>query len=135
MAIILLLIVPILNLKVESPYFHVKDGVLYNKDYSKIICYPAWKAKGHVNIPDSVITLERGAFSGCREMTSINLRNVNIINKSCFTNCVNLQNIYCSDLITYIGEWAFAYCSSMKSLSVKKARLLIIMLYQIVEQI
>lgn len=104
----------------RSPYFHVKDGVLYNKDYSKIICYPAWKAKGHVNIPDSVITLERGAFSGCREMTSINLRNVNIINKSCFTNCVNLQNIYCSDLITYIGEWAFAYCSSMKSLSVKK---------------
>lgn len=104
----------------HSPYFNVKDDILFNKDYSKIICYPAWKARGHVNIPDSVITLERGAFSGCREMTSINLRNVNIINKSCFTNCIKLESLYCSDLITYIGEWAFAYCLSMRTLSVSR---------------
>lgn len=110
------------NIKFESlsPNFKVVDGVLYNKNLTKIICYPEWKAKGHVSIPDSVITLERGAFSGCREMTSINLRNVNIINKSCFTNCIKLREMYCSDLITYIGEWSFAYCSSMKTISVNK---------------
>lgn len=102
----------------NSPFFSVKDGILYNKDCSKIICYPAWKAKGNVNIPDSVITLERGAFSGCQDMTSIKLHNVNIINKSCFTNCTSLKEIYCSDLITYIGEWAFAYCRSLKHISV-----------------
>ena len=104
----------------HSDSYKVIDGVLYNKDLSKIICYPAWKAIGEVSIPDSVITLERGAFSGCEQMTKINLHNVNIINKSCFTNCLSLKELYCSDLITYIGEWAFAYCKSLKKISVKK---------------
>lgn len=104
----------------KSPYFKVVDGVLYNKDLSKIICYPAWKAVGEVDIPESVITLERGAFSGCSNMTSIKLHNVNIVNKSCFTNCSALESLYCSDLITYVGEWAFAYCSSLKNVSVYK---------------
>lgn len=104
----------------QSEYFKVIDGVLYNRDCSKLICYPAWKAIGLVELPDSVITLERGAFSGCDKMTKLNLHNVNIINKSCFTNCTGLQKIYCSDFITYIGEWAFAYCSSLQEVSVYK---------------
>ena len=104
----------------KSPYFNVVDGILYNKDFSKIICYPAWKAIGEVLIPDSVIILERGAFSGCSNMTGLNLHNVNTINKSCFTNCSSLKNLYCSDLITYIGEWAFAYCSALKKVSINR---------------
>ena len=103
-----------------SPYYKVVDGVLYNKDMSKIVCYPAWKAIGEVSIPDSVNILERGAFSGCSHMTRIHLHNVNIINKSCFTNCNSLKAVYCSDLITYIGEWAFAYCSSLEKISIHK---------------
>lgn len=108
----------------KSLYFKVIDGVLYNKDCSKIICYPVWKANGVINLPDSVITLERGAFSGCRNMTGINLHNVNIINKSCFTNCISLESLYCSDLITYIGEWAFAYCKKLGLVSVSKDTLI-----------
>lgn len=110
------------NIKFESlsDCFKVVDGVLYNRDCSKLICFPAWKAIGLVELPDSVITLERGAFSGCDRMTKLNLHNVNIINKSCFTNCTGLQKIYCSDFITYIGEWAFAYCSSLQEVSVYK---------------
>ncbi len=102
----------------KSPYYNVVDGVLYNEDRSKIICYPAWKAVGHVKLLDSVITLERGAFSGCDKMTGIDLHNVNIVSKSCFTNCFSLKKLYCSDLLTYIGVWAFAYCSSLKEVSI-----------------
>lgn len=104
----------------HSPYYKVIDDILYNKDQTKIVCYPSWKAVGDVKLPESVITLERGAFSGCSEMTSINLHNVNTINKSCFTNCSSLKSVYCSDLITYIGEWAFAYCSNLEKVSVLK---------------
>lgn len=108
----------------KSPNYHVVDDVLYNSKMDKIICYPAWKATGEVNILDSVITLERGAFSGCSDMTYINLCNVNVINKSCFTNCSSLKYIYCSDLISYIGEWAFAYCTSLKKISINKKTIL-----------
>ena len=108
------------NIRFEShsPRFKVIDDVLYNYDGSKIICYPSWKALGHIQLKESVITLERGAFSGCDKMTSIDLHNVNMVNKSCFTNCSSLKNLYCSDLITYVGEWAFAYCSSLDEVSV-----------------
>ena len=102
----------------HSERFIVSDGVLYNYDKSKIICYPAWKAVGTIKIPESVITLERGAFSGCNKMTRLDLHNVNIVNKSCFTNCSSLQELYCSDFVTYVGEWAFAYCSSLRKVSV-----------------
>ena len=108
----------------KTPYYRVVDDVLYDSKLSKIVCYPAWKAAGDVHIPDSVIALERGAFSGCSNMTSIHLHNVNIINKSCFTNCSSLKEIHCSDLITYIGEWAFAYCSSLERVSVRKGTII-----------
>lgn len=104
----------------ESDKFKVIDDVLYNEDKNTLICYPSWKAIGEVYLPDFVIHLERGAFSGCDEMTKIHLHNVNIINKSCFTNCFNLESVYCSDLIRYIGEWAFAYCKNLKEISVYK---------------
>ena len=108
------------NIRFEShsPRFKVIDDVLYNFDESKIICYPSWKAIGHIKLRESVIMLERGAFSGCDKMTSLDLHNVNIVNKSCFTNCSSLKKLYCSDLITYVGEWAFAYCSSLEEVSV-----------------
>ena len=108
------------NIRFESHSlrFKVIDDVLYNFDESKIICYPAWKAVGHIKLKESVITLERGAFSGCDKMTALDLHNVNIVNKSCFTNCSSLKELYCSDLITYVGEWAFAYCSSLEEVSV-----------------
>lgn len=108
------------NIRFESNSirFKVIDDVLYNYDESKIICYPTWKAVGHIKLKESVITLERGAFSGCDKMTALDLHNVNIVNKSCFTNCSLLKSLYCSDLVTYIGEWAFAYCSSLEEVSV-----------------
>lgn len=100
-----------------SKNFHVVDGVLYNKDFSKIICYPANKAIGSVKIKDSVIQLERGAFSGCDKMTQISLHNINFINKNSFSNCSNLTEIYLSDFVYYIGEYAFNGCVNLKKVN------------------
>ena len=104
----------------HSDEYKVVDDVLYDKNLNKVVCYPAWKAVGEINLPESVIALERGSFSGCNKMTGINLHNVNVVAKSCFTNCSSLKELYYSDLITYIGEWAFAYCSSLKRISISK---------------
>ena len=104
----------------QSEEYVVSDDVLYDKNKNKVVCYPVWKAVGKVSIPESVIALERGAFSGCNKMTSINLHNVSVISKSCFTNCSSLKELYCSDLITYIGEWAFAYCTGLERISISK---------------
>lgn len=104
----------------ESENFAVENNLLLSKDRSKLICCPAKYAVGEIHIPDSVTNLERGAFSGCSKMTSINLHNVSIIGKSCFTNCDSLKTIYCSDIVSYIGEWAFAHCRNLSEISVFK---------------
>ena len=104
----------------ESKYFIVEDGKLYNADMSKLICCPKKYAVGDVHIKDSVLKLERGAFSGCDLMTNINLHNVTVVSKSCFTNCNSLTYVYCSDLVTYIGEWSFGHCENLKEVSIYK---------------
>lgn len=109
-----------INFESNSDYYNVVNGVLYSKDMSKLICYPAHLAVGEVHIPDSVIELERGAFSGCNKMISINLHNVSVISKTCFTNCDSLEKVYLSDLVSYVGEWAFAHCKNLKKLSIYK---------------
>lgn len=104
----------------NSENYMVYDNALYTADKSKLVCYPAKYAIGDIYLPDEVITLERGAFSGSDRMTNIHLHNVSIISKTCFTNCNSLERVYCSDLVTYIGEWAFAHCANLKELSVYK---------------
>lgn len=104
----------------NSENYMVYDNALYTADKSKLVCYPAKYAIGDIHLPDEVITLERGAFSGCDRMTNIHLHNVSIISKTCFTNCNSLERVYCSNLVTYIGEWAFAHCTNLKEVSVYK---------------
>lgn len=110
------------NIEFESngKNYIVYKNALYTSDKAKLVCYPSKYAIGEVYLPDEVITLERGAFSGCDKMTHIHLHNVSIISKSCFTNCNLLEKVYCSDLVTYIGEWAFAHCKNLKELSIYK---------------
>lgn len=102
----------------HSASFRVIDGRLYNADASKLICCPRSKAVGEVRLPDSVIELERSAFSGCSEMTGIVLKNVGKIGKSCFSGCTALKKVRVPDYVSYIGEWAFSHCSSLEEVSV-----------------
>lgn len=104
----------------NSKNYIVYNNALFTADKSKLVCYPAKYAIGDIHLPEEVITLERGAFSGCDKMTNIHLHNVSIISKTCFTNCNSLEKVYCSDLVTYIGEWAFAHCNNLKELSLYK---------------
>lgn len=104
----------------NSDKYIVYNNALFTADKSKLVCYPAKYAIGEVHLPDETITLERGAFSGCDKISSIHLHNVSIISKTCFTNCNLLVSVYCSDLVTYIGEWAFANCANLREVSVYK---------------
>ena len=103
-----------------SHNYIVYNKALFTKDKTKLVCYPAKYAVGEVFLPEETQVLERGAFSGASKLTSIHLHNVSIISKTCFTNCDSLTSVYCSDLVSYIGEWAFAHCKNLQELSVYK---------------
>ena len=102
----------------KTKWFLVIDGRLYNSDVSKLICSPRSKSVGVVRLPDSVIELERSAFSGDEELTGIVLKNVSKIGKSCFSGCSSLEEVYIPDYVSYVGEWAFSHCNKLKAVSV-----------------
>ena len=104
----------------RSKTYIVDNDILYSSDKKKLICYPSWKAIGDVTVPDCVEILERGAFSGCDKMTSINFNKVKVISKTCFTNCDSLIHVTIPNNVIYIGEWSFAHCKNMKTITIPK---------------
>ena len=55
-----------------NPEFCSIDGVLYDKDVSKLIQYPAGKTDSEYTIPKSVWDVSTSSFRGCEHLTAIN---------------------------------------------------------------
>ena len=68
-----------------------------------------------VRLPASLNTIEWDAFSGCTSLAAINLPELNKIGESAFAGCSSLQTLYIPDTVTTIGRRAFAGCSSLYS--------------------
>ena len=65
-----------------------------------------------VIIPESVTSIEKDAFYGCRELTSIIIPNsVTSIGEGAFMFCTGLTSITIPNSITSIGKEVFAFCS------------------------
>ena len=54
-----------------------QDGVLFNKNKTVLVCYPAGKSGDCYTIPDSVTSICSYAFSGCSSLASITILNSN----------------------------------------------------------
>lgn len=59
----------------SNAYFCTDSGILFNKDKTTLICYPAGKSGASYEIPNSVTTISRSGFSNCTGLTSITIPN------------------------------------------------------------
>ena len=67
-----------------------------------------------VVIPDSVVTINDGAFRGCDELTTVKLpASLTEIGERAFRGCSKLTGIDLPDILTTIGKSAFSYCGSI----------------------
>lgn len=58
----------------NNPVFCDMDGVMYSKDLETLIAYPpAHKNGSHYAIPNTVITIEKSAFDGSKNLRTISL--------------------------------------------------------------
>ena len=102
----------------NSNYVSV-NGVLYNKDKTTIICYPAGKKGNNYKIPDGVTKVDSSAFIGCSSLTSITIPNgVTSIGDSAFEDCTSLTSITIPNSVTSIGDSAFEDCTSLTSITI-----------------
>lgn len=80
----------------KNPYFTSLEGVLFNKDKSKLLVFPAKNSATQYVIPNSVTTINNHAFLNCVGLTSITLpSSVSSIGRQAFVNCTNLKEIHC----------------------------------------
>lgn len=79
----------------DNKNFSSIDGVLFNKEKTELICYPANKSGETYTIPYGVENIGRDAF----------------------IFSMNLKNVVFSDTVEYIGTEAFAACSSLEEIT------------------
>ncbi len=95
------------------------DGILFNKDQSILVTYPAGKTETEYRIPESVTSIGDDAFSGCGSLTSVTIPNsVTSIGWNAFSDCYSLTSVTIGNSVTSIGDAAFFNCSSLKSVTI-----------------
>jgi hypothetical protein len=107
----------LINVESENSSYASEKGVLFNKNKTSLILCPAQKTGTYI-IPNSVITIEEGAFYWCRSLTSITIsNNVTTIKENAFSVCTSLTSITIPNSVTTIGNYAFSGCESLASIT------------------
>ena len=131
-----------INVSNNNKNYSTIDGILFNKDKTEIITYPAKKKETSYDIPNSVTSIGNGTFAYCSSLTNIIIPNsvtsigsytfedcnsltsitipdsVTSIGYSAFESCNSLTNITIPNSVTSIGHRAFAYCSSLTNITI-----------------
>lgn len=130
-----------IKVKSNNAYFTDINGVLYNKDKTKIIQYPKAKTQTSYIIPSSVTTVGRDAFEECENLKSIILpekltsieesafsssgiktiempAGVTTISRSAF-NSSFIESIVLPNNIVKIDEMAFRNCKNLKKIFIQ----------------
>ncbi len=100
----------------NNAYYLSINGVLFNKDKSKLIYYPAGMKNISYTIPDGVTTIGDYAFYNCTSLASVTIPDsVTTIENDAFSRCTSLTSVTIPDNVTTIGDYAFDRCTTLTS--------------------
>ena len=124
----------------ENAYFLSDDNILYDKNKTELILYPATKTNTHYTINDGIESIGYGAFAYCYNLTSVTIpdsvtslgwaafggsaltkitggNGIVRIGEYSFAECYGLTSIVIPDNVTSIGEYAFSDCDKLESVT------------------
>ena len=88
-------------------------GILFSKDKTTLVQYPAGKPETSYTIPAGVTAVQGGAFSGTA-LTSVTIpESVTVIGRNAFYLCEALTAATVPDGVTSIENGTFSYCSAL----------------------
>ena len=97
-----------ISVKSNNVNYSAHDGILYNKDKTKIIKYLPNKRDTKFSISSNINSIEGFAFSNCVYLSEVIISNtVTNIDGGAFENCRNLKKIVIPYSVTKIGNIAF----------------------------
>lgn len=98
----------------DNKYYNSKEGVLFDKNMSKLICYPEGKEVTSYTIPESVTSLEPYALQGSRLNTITLPNNLKSIRKGALSYINGISTIYIPESVTSIDTLAFFFSNLEK---------------------
>ena len=103
----------------DSEYFCSIDNVLYNKDITKLILYPACKEGTSYKLPETIEKIEYNAFGGNKYLVNVDATSkLKALPDAAFKNCASLESIVLSEGLFTIGSECFMNCTSLKSICI-----------------
>lgn len=104
-----------INVDASNEYYSSIDGVLFDKNQSLLLRYPAGKEENSYSIPSSVSSINE-AFWGCSSLENIDIpESVISIEGYAFQSCYSLQSISFPSSLRTLGECdVLAGCKSLK---------------------
>lgn len=109
------------NFEVSSinSYYASSNGILMNKDKSKIVCFPANRI-GTYSVPKTVTYIGKKAFAYSR-LSEINIsETVTYIGDYGFMYCINLRSVVVPSSIEIINEGTFSCCNNLASVTISE---------------
>jgi len=99
-----------------SLYFKSVEGVLFDAGLQTLIRYPPKKDGLVYEIPASVLSIEDGAFSRCKYLTSITIPDSVVgIGKKAFYECTDVVSLEIPASVTLIEDYAFSRCLKLSA--------------------
>lgn len=97
----------------QNKYYSSEDGILFNKDKTKLIKVPIEMKIENYVIPSSVTTIGNNAFAFCNELTGVIIpESVVDVGNEAFHKCKKLSKVeFLGNKPAKFGENVFDYCA------------------------
>ena len=103
----------------KNKNFASVNGVLFNKDITTLIVYPAGKKNAEYIVPDTVTTISEDAFKFCEHIIAVKIpSSVKTIGNNAFNFCRNLYEVTLSEGLTTIENYAFTDCVKLFNINI-----------------
>ncbi len=108
-----------INTKANNPNYCSKDGVLFNKQMTKLIRFPENHDKTEYTLPNTVGTIYKAAFADNKNIKKIIVsEGTSEIDYEAFYGCNKLTEVILPDGVEKIEGYAFAKCTSLASINI-----------------
>ncbi|MBQ9392818.1 MAG: leucine-rich repeat protein, partial [Oscillospiraceae bacterium] len=114
------------NCSENNPDFSSLDGVLFSKDQTRLIVYPAGRPADSYAIPDGVTSIANAAFNTAALLKTVTMPDsVTVLGKNVFSGSRKLEQVTLSANLTEIPWHTFSRCEKLGSIVIPEGVTLI----------
>ena len=105
----------------DNAAFTSVDGVLFNKDMTALLHYPAGREDTSCAVPEGVAEIGESAFENAAALKEIALpETLTKIGERAFSGCAALETATVPGSVKQIGYSAFSYCTALREATISE---------------